>query len=157
MKLFSHQPATSKYDRKSGCERVTSSNVDFKQSAWYYFCRLLRSFSVYRSFAHFLSSPSSILTSFLRVLPPCPLPRSPTPPLPSRCHSCFDLSSVGLTHRVPLTVLPGLPRLAVPAVVEAISCGVLFAGAPGVSSLSPDHGQEGQPAQVHLEEHGGQG
>lgn len=53
-------------------------------------------------------------------------------------------------HRVPQPVPPGLPQQAVPAVVEAVGAGELVAGVPGVSSLSADHRQEGQPAQIHL-------
>lgn len=53
-------------------------------------------------------------------------------------------------HRVPQPVPPRLPQQAVPAVVEAVGAGELVAGVPGVSSLSADHGEEGQPAQIHL-------
>lgn len=55
-----------------------------------------------------------------------------------------------VTHCVPQTVPPGLPQHALPAVVEAVSSGELIPGVPGVSSLSPDHSQEGQPAKIHL-------
>lgn len=65
--------------------------------------------------------------------PPDPRPRDPVTP-----------------HRVPQPVPPGLPQQAVPAVVEAVGAGELVAGVPGVSSLSADHRQERQPAQIHL-------
>lgn len=59
--------------------------------------------------------------------------------------------NIWVTHRVSQPVPPGLPQQAVPAVVEAVSSGELVPGVPGVSSLSPDHRQKGQPAQIHLE------
>lgn len=73
------------------------------------------------------------------------LPFSPPPPQPGRTRCC-----VWVAHRVSQPVPPGLPQQAVPAVVEAVSSGELVPGVSGVSSLSPDHGQEGEPAQVHL-------
>lgn len=55
------------------------------------------------------------------------------------------------THRVAQSVPPGLPQLTVPAVVEAVGAGELVPRVPDVASLSPDHSQEGQPAQIHLD------
>lgn len=61
-----------------------------------------------------------------------------------------DLLCFNITHGVSQAVLPRPPQHAVPAVVEAVSSGELVPGAPGISSLSPDHCQEGELPQVHL-------
>lgn len=60
--------------------------------------------------------------------------------------------NIWVTHCVSQPVPPGLPQQAVPAVVEAVSSGELVPRVPGVSPLSPDYREEGQPAQIHLKD-----
>lgn len=58
--------------------------------------------------------------------------------------------SIWVAHLISQTVSPRLPQQSIPAVVEAVRPGKFFPRVLDVSSLSPDHSQEGQLAQVHL-------
>lgn len=58
--------------------------------------------------------------------------------------------SIWVAHLISQTVSPRLPQQSIPAVVEAVRSGKFFPRVLDVSSLSPDHSQEGQLAQVHL-------
>lgn len=73
--------------------------------------------------------------------------------VPSTAFSCLVLllnSDIWVAHLVPLPVPPGLPQLAVSAVVDTVLPGKLIPGVPDISSLSPDNCQKGEPAQIHL-------
>lgn len=59
-------------------------------------------------------------------------------------------SDIWVTHLVPLPIPPGLPQLAVPAVVYAILSGKLIPRVPDISSLSTNNRQKGESAQIHL-------
>lgn len=98
-------------------------------------------------------TPSHVSALFccLEDLPASFFPLLSNLPPPVLTHSSLsNLCSETCTHRVSYTVLPGLPLLAVPAVFEAVCSGELIPRVSGVSSLSPNHRQEGQPAQIHL-------
>lgn len=123
--------------------------VDCEQQKWLQVKKRLTLFSLWSPPAHsFLHHPRSIMLShissyllsswLISFISPWTLPT-------------LRGKSIRITHRISQTVSPRLPPQAIPAVAEAVRFGEFIPRVPGVSSLSPDHSQEGQSAQVHLD------
>lgn len=57
-----------------------------------------------------------------------------------------------VAHLLSGAILPGLPQLSVSAVVQAVCLSELLPQTSGISSLSPEQRQEGEFAQVDLQQ-----